>query len=43
VHARLDHSFPPALLGEHAADAVEDLVVGERGRLDGGAIQVCEL
>jgi hypothetical protein len=31
------------LFGEHAADAVEDLVVGQRGRLDGRAIEVGDL
>jgi hypothetical protein len=31
------------LFGEHAADAIEDLVIGERGRIDGGAVEVGDL
>ena len=43
VGTRLDHRLPAALIRQHAADAVEDLVVGQRGRLDGRAIQVGDL
>jgi hypothetical protein len=43
VHARLDHGLAAALVGQHAPNAVEDLVVGQRGRLDGRAIQVGDL
>jgi hypothetical protein len=32
-----------ALVGQHLADAIEDLVVGQRGRLDGRTIQVGDL
>jgi hypothetical protein len=31
------------LFAEHAADAVEDLVIGQRGPLDGRAIEVGDL
>jgi hypothetical protein len=31
------------LFAKHAADAIEDLVIGERGRLDGRAIEVGDL
>jgi hypothetical protein len=43
VRARLDHRLASPLIGEHAADAIEDLVVGQRGRLDGRAIQIGDL
>jgi hypothetical protein len=43
VRARLDHRLAVALIGQHAADAIEDLVVGQRSRLDGRAIQVGDL
>jgi hypothetical protein len=43
VRARLDHRLAVALSGEHAADAIEDLVVGQRRRLYGGAIQIGDL
>jgi hypothetical protein len=43
VGTRLDHRLPAALIRQDAADAVEDLVVGQRGRLDGRAIQVGDL
>jgi hypothetical protein len=31
------------LFTEHAADATEDFVIGQRGRLDGRAIEVGDL
>jgi hypothetical protein len=43
VRARLDYRLGATLFGEHAADAVEDLAVGQRRRLDGRAIQVGDL
>jgi len=43
VRARLDHGLAVTLIGQHAADAIEDLVVSQRSRLDGRAIQVGDL
>jgi hypothetical protein len=43
VRSRLDNCLAAALIGQHLADAIEDLVVGQRGRLDGRAIQVGDL
>ena len=43
VRARLDHRLCATLFAQHAADAIEDLVIGQRGRLDGRAIQVGDL
>jgi hypothetical protein len=43
VCTRLDHRLRATLFAEHSADAVEDLVVGQRGRLDSRAIQVGDL
>jgi hypothetical protein len=41
--ARLDHGLCATLFAEHAADAIEDLGIGQRGRLDGRAIEVGDL
>ena len=42
MHARLDHRLPQPLRAQAALDRGEDLVVGQRERVDVGAVEIDE-
>ena len=43
MHARLDHRLAPALRGKTRLDRVDDLVVGQRQRLDVRRIEIVQI